>query len=140
VQHSNTGASGDVPVRRSALIRWLVALPLLVGAALQLYAVALELGFRTDMSFDPVNVVIFLVPSLLYGLAATSLVGDRSQRLVWGVLLLCGAALTAVHLSYLVQYRDPGPLMLFPPYLTVVAMFELERRRRRRASDAAVQL
>ncbi len=139
MQHSDTGASGDLPVRRSQLRRWLLALPLLVGAAFQFVGVALPLVVA-DASRDPRNLAIFLVPGLLYGLAAALLLGNRPQRLIWAALILCGAVLTAVHLAYLVQYREPGELMLFPPYLTAVAMFELERRRRRSPSDATVQL
>jgi hypothetical protein len=138
VQADDTGVAPGT-VKRSPLRRWLLALPLLIGLAFQLVAVALPYVVA-DASRDPRNAAIFLVPGLLYGLAAALLVGDRPQRLVWTVLLFCGAVLTAAHLAYLVQYREPGELMLYPPYLTAVAMFELERRRRRRPSGASVQL
>ena len=138
VQAGDTAVSGDVRAR-SMLTRWLVALPLLFGVAAQLWWSALALGAATDMSFHPGNLAVGLVPAVLYAIAAVLLLGDRPQRLAWIVLLLLGAALTAVVLAYLVQYREPGELMLFPPYLAVVAMVELERLRRRSPSEATEQ-
>jgi len=139
VQAGNAETSGDAGVR-STLTRWLLALPLLFGVAAQLWWLASALGVGTDMSFHPGNLAIGLVPALLFGAGAVLVLTQRPSRLVWAALLLCGAALTVVQLADLVQDGDPGELMLFPPYLTVVATLELERLRHLSPSDTTEQL
>lgn len=139
MQAATEVTTGGEPVRRSALARWLLAIPLLLGAAGQIWWLAMALGVGTDMGFDVGNVAIGAVPAVLYGVAAVLVLADRPGRLIWIVLLFCGAGLTLVCLGYLVEYREAGELMVFPPYLSVLAGVELVRLHRRSSSDACEQ-
>jgi hypothetical protein len=111
------------------LVKWVLVVLLVLGAAGNLYVLLVSLGEPGQAAgYYAVNTAIYLVPAVLYAAAAALATTGRGRRRAWQLLLVCGAALSIVAF-YSLATAGFGELMLAPFCLVGLSLLQLSRPR-----------
>jgi hypothetical protein len=113
---------------RTALLRWLSALPLVYG----IYgAVAGSVDVLSTAgqgaTFYLSNAGFALTLAIVYAIAAVLLLRHRPQRTAWFIVLAFGVVLGAANVVDVLDHSDWGTFVVFSIYLTIVAVVQVAR-------------
>jgi hypothetical protein len=117
------------------VVRWVLVIALAVGVFVQVALATREFSAGDQAaSFYLVNLTIDFLPALIYAAAVGLAITRRGGAVAWGILLICGLALTAVALFYAAT-SGFGGLMLGPPCLVALCLVQLLTSSRSRIAE-----